>query len=47
MCKLLDSYEPDVIASELRNPSDVELLLNFVIAVCILSLGLLWPIGVM
>ena len=39
MCKLLDSYESDVIGSELRNTSDIELLLNFVLVVCIFSLG--------
>ena len=39
MCKLLDSYGSDDIASELQNTSDVELLLNFLLAVCILSLG--------
>ena len=39
MRKLLDAYEPDFIASELQN-SDVELLLNFVLAVCMRSLRL-------
>lgn len=38
MCKLLVLYESNVIASELQNTLDVELLLDFVLAVCILSL---------
>ena len=43
MCKLLDSYESIVIASEVQNTSDIELLLKFVLDVCMLFTQLLSP----
>ena len=35
ICSLLEQYESDTIASEMRTTSDVELFLNFVLHVCI------------